>query len=52
MTWRSGAKAVHNQLPSEDFVIVRLGRSYTPRDDVAPVGRLTRGVVTAVHSDQ
>ena len=30
--------------------MVRLGWSYTPRDDVAPVGRLTRGVVTAVHS--
>ena len=34
---------MHNQLPSADFVIVRLGWSYTPHGDVPAVKRLTRG---------
>jgi CubicO group peptidase (beta-lactamase class C family) len=39
-------------LPSEDLVIVRLGWSYTPDDDIAAAERLTREVVAALHADQ
>jgi len=39
-------------LPSEDLVIVRLGWSYTPDDDVVATRRLTREVIAALHADQ
>jgi CubicO group peptidase (beta-lactamase class C family) len=39
-------------LPSEDLVIVRLGWSYTPHDDIAAAERLTREVVAALHAGE
>jgi hypothetical protein len=38
-------------IPSEDLVIVRLGWSYTPADDMAAFERLTREVIAALHTD-
>jgi CubicO group peptidase (beta-lactamase class C family) len=39
-------------IPSEDLVIVRLGWSYTPHDDMDAAERLTREVIAALHADQ
>jgi CubicO group peptidase (beta-lactamase class C family) len=39
-------------IPSEDLVIVRIGWSYTPHDDLDAVGRLTREVIAALHSSK
>ncbi|MBD9524719.1 serine hydrolase [Ensifer sp. ENS02] len=39
-------------IPSEDLVIVRLGWSYTPDDDIIATERLTREVIAAVHTSK
>jgi CubicO group peptidase (beta-lactamase class C family) len=39
-------------IPSEDLVIVKIGWSYTPNDDLAAVARLVRETIAALHADE
>ncbi|WP_315838428.1 serine hydrolase [Bradyrhizobium prioriisuperbiae] len=38
-------------IPSEDLVIVKLGNSYTPHDDIVAVQRLVKDTIAALHAD-